>query len=165
MRIGVLSDTHGNHVLMFHVVSRMEEKYPIARWIHLGDYWEDKETLESSGRNVIGVPGLWCEAYHDPKIPRIRSDNFEGVIIAYAHDPQVFNDCIEGVSLYLAGHTHRPTITTIHGVPFMNPGHMKSTMDRGQEATFGMVAIGEMTVEIAIFGLDGEVRFSSNFIK
>lgn len=158
MILGVLSDTHQNHVLMYKAADMLVERLGASHLIHLGDNWEDKEDLERLGYSVSGVPGLWCPAYHDRHIPRVRVDEFDGVRIACAHDIQTLRTMAAGAVLLLSGHTHRPNIETRHGVVYMNPGHLKNRVDRGQEATCGLVRIQEESLLLGIYGLDGRAR-------
>lgn len=165
MILGVLSDTHGNHALMAKVAEHLVKHMKATHLIHLGDDWEDKTTLEYQGYSVSGVPGLWCSEYMERHIPKIRQDVFCGLCIAYAHDPQLLCDPDSNVELLLAGHTHTWCIEMRHGIPFMNPGHLKSLKDRGREATYGVVTINEKEFLIQIMGLDGQERISAKFPK
>ena len=89
MILGVLSDTHGNRLLMYRAVDLLIRQLGAEHLIHLGDNWEDYEELDRLGYPVTGVPGLWCHTYHDRSIPKIRVDVFGGLRVAYAHDINV----------------------------------------------------------------------------
>ena len=163
MILGVLSDTHGNLGLMKRAVAALTERVRASHLVHLGDDWEDKLVLELQGYSVTGVPGLWCEAYHDRHVPRVRIDVFDGLRVVCAHDPQLLLPLDGRADLLLSGHTHCPVIERRQGIPHMNPGHLKSPKDRGREATFGVVDIREEKFELLIYGLDGKVRQSGAF--
>lgn len=160
MILGVLSDTHRNHALMQQAVDLMVERLGAVHLIHLGDDREDKEYLDQLGYSVSGVPGLWCSAYMDNSIPRVRLDDFDGVSVAYVHDIQTLEMIPSSTALLLSGHTHRPCIGLWRGIPHMNPGHLKREKDRGQEATFGLIRLEVEKMSLGIYGLDGKTRQS-----
>lgn len=163
MILGVLSDTHRNHVLMQQAVDLMVERLGAVHLIHLGDDWEDKEYLDQRGYSVSGVPGLWCPAYMDNSVPRVRLDDFNGISVAYVHDIQAMGTVPSSTALLLSGHTHRPCIDLWQGIPHMNPGHLKHGKDRGQEATFGLIRLEAGSMSLDIYGLDGQTRQSRLF--
>jgi len=163
MKLGVLSDTHQNRALMSRAVDILVTQLHVVHLIHLGDDWEDGETLEWQGFSVSGVPGLWCDAYTDRRIPNVRVDVFEGVAIGYAHDRKELQPIVKKAALLLSGHTHQSVIDTIQSVPHMNPGHLSALRNRGQEATFGLVDITEKVFLLSLYGLDGFVRDSRTF--
>lgn len=165
MILGILSDTHGNLPLMHHVADILTTQLGAAHLIHLGDDWEDKEDLDSMGYFVSGVPGLWCDAYRDPCIPRVRLDVFEGVAVGYAHNKDELRSISGKADLLLSGHTHQPVIEEMEGIPHMNPGHLSRSRRRGTEATFGLVELSEGKVVMSIVGLDGIAQASRSFLK
>ena len=165
MILGVLSDTHGNLPLMRSAAAMLTKQLGATQLIHLGDDWEDKEDLDNLGYFVSGVPGLWCDAYRDPHIPRVRLDVFDGLAVAYAHDKKELQSISGRVDLLLSGHTHQSVVDEVGGVPHMNPGHLSRPRGRGQEATFGRVAITEDRFILSIYGLDGEGHVSRTFLR
>ncbi|OQB39406.1 MAG: phosphodiesterase [Candidatus Hydrogenedentes bacterium ADurb.Bin179] len=165
MILGVLSDTHGNLPLMRSAAAMLTKQLGATQLIHLGDDWEDKEDLDNLGYFVSGVPGLWCDAYRDPHIPRVRLDVFDGLAVAYAHDRKELQSISGRVGLLLSGHTHQSVIDEVGGVPHMNPGHLSRRRGRGQETTFGRVAIKVDRFILSIYGLDGEVHASRTFLR
>ncbi len=163
MIIGVLSDTHQNHPLMLRAVDILVNRLRASHLIHLGDDWEDKEALDRLGYSVSGVPGLWCDAYRDPHIPRMRVDVFEGKRLAYAHDKKELPFWEKNIAVFLSGHTHQPVVEVMQDVPHINPGHLCAETRRGTEATFGLVTLEMESLSLAIYGLDGNVRLSRAF--
>lgn len=163
MILGVLSDTHRNHVLMQQAVDLMVETLGAVHLIHLGDDWEDMLLLDQMGYSVSGVPGLWCDAYMDNRIPRARLDAFNGVSVAYIHDLQGLAEVPSSTGLVLSGHTHQPCIDLWREMPHMNPGHLKHEKDRGREATFGLAQLEPESMSLRIYGLDGHIRQSRRF--
>lgn len=163
MILGVLSDTHGNRLLMYRAVDMLMERLGAVHLIHLGDDWEDHEELDRLGYPVSGVPGLWCRAFHDWRIPRLRTDIFDGVRVAYAHDIASLAAAGVHADLLLSGHTHRANIECRHGVPHLNPGHLKNDKDRGREATCGLVQINKEDLSLFIYGLGGQALESRLF--
>ena len=80
-----MGDTHGNRRLMFRVAKLMAGRLGAEVIYHLGDDYEDAEALASAGHMVRMVPGLWCAAYGDGRVPKRLVDEADGVTVACAH--------------------------------------------------------------------------------
>lgn len=163
MKIGVLSDTHGNVRLMNRAAALLVKRFGACHLIHLGDDWEDQGFLIGVGVPVSGVPGLWCDAYHDPRIPNVRIDPFSGVHVAYAHSESDLCQLGPDIGLVLVGHTHRAAIRARQGIPWLNPGHLKDCIHRNQPASFGLVDLREKEICLSIYEIDGGLRKSRSF--
>ncbi len=163
MIVGVISDTHGNQPLMFKVADILRERLLATHILHLGDDYADKEALEMAGYSVSGVPGLWCREYNDTKTPKRRVETFEGVRVAYAHSEEDLPPLTSDIGLALFGHTHRFGIVRREGIPCMNPGHLKSELDRMRPPTFGLVRITETTVCLAVHDCSGHALMEKAF--
>ena len=85
MVLGVMSDTHGNRKLMHQVADLMTDQLKVQLILHLGDDYPDAQELALSGRPVRMVPGLWCDAYHNARIPKRIVEDFDGLKVAMAH--------------------------------------------------------------------------------
>ncbi len=163
MILGVISDTHGNHVLMHKAVDLLQRRFQAAHILHLGDDYEDKEVLEAEGVPVTGVPGLWCREYHDGRIPNVLRLDFAGLRVVCAHAAHDLPPFTSDIGLVLFGHTHRFLISTHDGVPCMNPGHLKSEHDRMRQPTFGVVSITDTTIRLSIHDLRGHTLTEESF--
>ncbi|MGD9201210.1 MAG: metallophosphoesterase family protein, partial [Chitinispirillia bacterium] len=62
--------------------------------------------------------------------------------------------------IILYGHTHKAELKLIDGLLLMNPGHLKSAIDKHEKASFGLIDIQDLYVSAKIFNLDfEEIRY------
>ncbi|NLV41948.1 MAG: metallophosphoesterase family protein [Candidatus Hydrogenedentes bacterium] len=155
MILGVLSDTHGNLALMFRAADLLRDRFGASVLAHLGDDWDDALALAAAAPEVWAVPGLWCDAFHDWRIPNARRETADGLVVAMAHDEGTLAQESAGAHLLLSGHTHTARIAPDGGALRVNPGHLKAPRDRGQAASFAVVDIRPDRVVCTICGLDG----------
>ncbi len=140
VRIGVISDTHGNTKLMDSVCNYMIETEQVKTIYHLGDNYEDGEYLISIGFPVKVVPGLWCDQFHDWKTPKVIIEEIKNIKIALAHTLDlILKSAGKNCSIQCFGHTHTPLIKRENNKIYFNPGHLKKQIDRGTEASFGII--------------------------
>ncbi len=158
MILGVMSDTHGNLPLMFRAADLLTGRFGAEVLVHLGDDWEDAGALSAACRTVWAVPGLWCDAYRSWRVPNARSETVDGVVLAFAHDTRDLARVRAGAHILLTGHTHEAVIRLADGVFHMNPGHLKKSRDRGEDASFGVIEITRERVTCAVHELDGTLR-------
>ncbi len=163
MILGVISDTHGNHVLMQKAVDLLQKRLLATSILHLGDDYADKEALEMAGVPVTGVPGLWCREYSDGRIPKTLTVEFDGVRVACAHSVDDLPPLTSDIGLALIGHTHRFGICVREKVPCMNPGHLKSENDRMRQPTFGLARITNAMLCLSIHNLRGQTIMEQCF--
>jgi len=154
--LGVVSDTHKHIVNLSKAIAFLTAQ-GVDRAIHLGDDYTDVD--ETGIQGIIRVPGVFCDAYQDRKIPNRRFENFAGWRFLLSHtlsshandlpdDPKpedLLKDKRMHVVLY--GHTHIPDIKQEHEVIFINPGHLKNEDKKGFPPTFGYI---ELTINILI---------------
>jgi len=157
VRLGIVSDSHGNRKLLFQAVDRLTEQYQAEVLLHLGDDYEDAIEIKHAGYDVWMVPGLWCSAYRSIKVPNTLLQVFEGISIGCAHTPEEVMGLRNKAVILLHGHTHTPKITVDKRGIVMNPGHLKAARDRGSPASFGLIDIQSEAVDLCIFTLDGGV--------
>jgi putative phosphoesterase len=134
MRILVISDTHGNSALAFHVCQIVE---PFDLLIHLGDGADDVALL----RDVLDVEVIHVAGNCDlgSAAPRELFWEYEGKKLLLLHGDACGVKCgLEmlqkraaetGVAAVLFGHTHRATVTTLAGVLAVNPGTLIRTAE------------------------------------
>lgn len=153
MKLGIISDTHKHIVNLSAAVAFLKEA-GVDKLIHLGDDYGDMD--EVGERGAIRVPGVYCDAYQDEKIPNRLVENFAGwrfllthTLAAHANDlaadlkPEVLIEARQ-VNVVLYGHTHVPEIRQEHAIIFFNPGHMKNEDKRGSPPCFGYI---ELTID------------------
>jgi uncharacterized protein len=165
MILGVLSDTHGNHALLYRALDRMEQEGRPDTVVHLGDDYEDAEWLEASGFPVVKVPGLWCDAYRDRRIPKYALFTCEGVRVACAHTLDDIPASARKAELLLTGHTHHAAIEKQDRSLFVNPGHLRAPRDRGEAASFAIIDIGADILRVRIIGIDGVLRIAREYLR
>ena len=126
----VLSDSHSSLNFMFQAAEAVQ---PDAM-IHLGDYYDDGETLHSEYPDIpfYQVPGN-CDCYRcDPAIPQILVEEIFGVRFylthGHRHDVKLTRRRLEAdardckVNAVLYGHTHIPDCRLEDGLWILNPG-------------------------------------------
>lgn len=150
MKILVLSDSHSGMRFM----RRCIEKLRPDQVIHLGDYYEDGESLAEENPHLVfhQVPGN-CDRYRCPIGAReILLMTIGGVRMYMTHghrhnvkmtDIRLLADAYEAeADIVLYGHTHTPDLRFEEGMWVMNPGSCG-----GMGGTCGLIEIenGEIT--------------------
>lgn len=159
MVIGVISDTHGNRVLMQRIAAQILKLHRADLLLHLGDDYADGEELSAGGFPVRYVPGLWCDEYGNGRTPKVLMDTYEGLTLAFAHAREdLHKSAGHTAQLQCVGHTHQAAVVRQGKSLLINPGHLKSRTDRGQRASYAIVDLGPETVRAAIHELDGKIR-------
>lgn len=165
MRVAVISDSHGNTRTLERLATLLHGK-GITMVLHLGDDYRDLAFLSSRGLEVIGVPGVFCPEYADARIPNRRLVELAGVKLFLTHtdsrhrhdrpgdpDPQ---EAAWEADLILYGHTHVPALEERESGWWLNPGHLKGPMDRGQPATYALLTLNGREVEVEIRRLEDD---------
>ncbi|NUM55670.1 MAG: YfcE family phosphodiesterase [Candidatus Hydrogenedentes bacterium] len=166
MIIGVMSDTHGNRRLMHQVADMMKLKHGAELIIHVGDDYPDAAELRSVGHNVVMVPGLWCDEYHDGRIPNSIVTPCDGITIAAAHAEKDLGARELAATIVLTGHTHVAKIEKLGLSIHVNPGHLKNAkLDRGQRPSYAIVTTRPDDVTVTIHELDGAARLSASYLR
>ncbi len=159
MIVGVVSDTHGNREGMLLLADRLKS-LGIQTLLHLGDDYRDLAILTQSGLEVLGVPGVYCPEYRDPKIPNRWIVELGGLRFLLTHtecrhkfdgpgDPDPEMACYE-VDAVLFGHTHTPLLEERQGVAWINPGHLRERTDRGHPPTFALLHISPPELKVQV---------------
>ena len=165
MIIGVMSDTHGNCGMMHCAAEHMTEEIKVDLIFHLGDDYGDGEELSLCGVETRIIPGLWCGEYQDPSVPNMLVETFSGVTLSCAHAEQDLTGRERGADIVMTGHTHVAKIAQSGDVINLNPGHLKSSFDRGQNPSYAVIHIEEDGIEIAVNELNGDVRLKKHFAR
>lgn len=149
MRIIVVSDTHGRIDSFVKSIKSIERPKFI---IHLGDYVEDGEKIQSiTNIETVIVKGngdYFNQKYEEDKLLEIEGKRF---FITHGHKYSVRNrlDTImyRGEELkadvILFGHTHIPIILEEANMMIMNPGSPSYPRGVEREKTFGIIDISK----------------------
>ncbi|MEA3365790.1 MAG: YfcE family phosphodiesterase, partial [Candidatus Hydrogenedentes bacterium] len=154
MIIAVMSDTHGNRSLMFQAVEVMKQ-LGATLFFHLGDDYADAEELAMTEPEVRMVPGLWCRAYRDARVPNRIVEEVDGLAIAAVHAAKDLRQTEYSADIVLTGHTHEAAIERIGHTIYLNPGHLKGPESRGQRPSFALITLSDDAIHAAIHELTG----------
>ena len=69
MKIGIISDTHGNIGLLENAADWLIQKQKIAILYHLGHDYDDVKCLGDRFVEIVQVPGLYDNRYKDGSLP------------------------------------------------------------------------------------------------
>lgn len=134
MRIGVVSDSHGNLYMLDKAIKMME---PLDLIIHLGDDYRDiiklKEKYKLPIEYVSGNNDFTAEKISE-KVINIKGKNIfmthgHRYNVYYGIDSLYFKALEENAQLVLYGHTHVQDIKNSFGVVFLNPGSVSRPRD------------------------------------
>lgn len=155
MKIGVVSDTHRNKDFLNTVVEWLIENQHIVCLYHLGDDYEDVSDLADKGIEIVQVPGIYHQRYYDGTLPKTQVENIMDLRIVLVHslEKDITEEDKTVTDIILYGHTHRPEIALRDGLLLMNPGHMKSHIDKTVEPSFGLLEIQDQSVTATIFDM------------
>ena len=170
MRCLIVSDTHGNSLLLNQCLNFVLD---IDLVIHLGDNYIDQNYIIDAGFHCITVPGTWCTQYQDPLIDNRRIEEFNGWRCLLSHTPSKDQMDLSidldpktlilknKIDVMMHGHTHKPAIDLLNGVLILNPGHLKSNIDRGYRASYAVATFKQEEVLITIF----DVKTNKSFLE
>ncbi len=127
MRIGVISDTHGDCDAIKRAVAAVGA---VDRWLHLGDFYKDSKLLaEYTNLSVDAVAGNCDGNYVQPDTMDVQ---YEGACIYMTHG-HIYdvNSSLAGLvkaamgvsaDVALFGHTHKPHMEKQGDLLVLNPG-------------------------------------------
>lgn len=167
MKIGIVSDTHRNRELLDNVVEWLVTRQHIIYLYHLGDDYEDVNGLEDYNIEIVQVPGIYHSNYFNGTLAKKMVENILGlrVMLVHSYDKDVTEEDKTVTDVILYGHTHKAEIKLDDGLLLMNPGHLKSSMDKQNKATFGLMEIQDNNVSVQILNTDFKVEKSMNLIR
>ncbi|NIA13203.1 MAG: hypothetical protein GWP08_03920 [Nitrospiraceae bacterium] len=152
-----MSDTHGNRTLMHRVADEMRDRFRTDVIYHLGDDFRDAEELGFAGHMVRYVPGLWCREYHEPRVPMRLIDDVDGLRVACVHAERDLRAVERAAEIVLFGHTHTAGVIKLGRTLYVNPGHLKAPVSRGERASFAIIEVGPEAVRAAIHEASGGI--------
>lgn len=127
MKIGVVSDSHGNMKSLKNAIKAMGD---VDYLVHCGDYTSDFETIEKElSYGSTAVKGN-CDLLSDRFDETVISLSGKKIFITHGDKYQVkwgfnrlFYRALElEVDIVLFGHTHQPIIFREENILFVNPG-------------------------------------------
>lgn len=176
MRLGVMSDTHGNVPFMQRAADRMQREFHVEAVIHLGDDIADTKALKIEGTRLYAVPGVFEAAWSDGSTPHRLIEEFGGVRFLLSHTPSRHShdgpDDIDpetarkhhGVHVLLHGHTHSfRAVQSADDLVIINPGHLKAGKDRGVPATFAVIDTEFPRLSVEFYELRGPLVDTAAF--
>ncbi|MEG0050786.1 MAG: metallophosphoesterase [Terrisporobacter sp.] len=148
MKIGIISDTHGDMKSIEKVIPYLKECSLI---IHAGDYIDDAEYIYyATDVNVKSVKGN-CDLYTiNGEYELIFSVGGKKFFLCHGHDYNVkigVNSLLKiakdkDIDIVIFGHSHIPVFEKVNNVLFINPGSLAYPRG-GSQKTFGILTIGE----------------------
>ncbi|MDD4690675.1 MAG: metallophosphoesterase [Eubacterium aggregans] len=151
MRIGVVSDSHGNSRTLKQAIDAMG---PVAVIFHLGDYVSDGESI----KRMVDIPVITLRGNMD--IGYEEGEDFvktqfggKTIIACHGHEFGVkgslntlfYKAKSEGADIVLYGHTHMPLVEKEEGILFMNPGALTYSHP-GVDKSYGVLTIEDDVV-------------------
>jgi hypothetical protein len=157
MRIGVLSDTHGDQATIRQITKLTTD---VDMWLHAGDCSQDADYLAS----LVTVPVVAAKGNCDGPT-NARLDEFVEVLghkiwLTHGHRYGVKRGIQElmqvakqqGIQVVIYGHTHVPDNRCCEGILFFNPG--SGNCSYGGGGTYGVLDINVTQVVGSIIEKD-----------
>ncbi|MDR3592398.1 MAG: metallophosphoesterase [Negativicutes bacterium] len=157
MKIGVISDTHGNKAS---ILRALEAAGPVDMWLHAGDYSQDAVFLaERSGVPVTAAAGN-CDGSTTAKIDEFVTAGGKKIWLTHGHRYKVRERSAElgwwgrhyGVDIVIYGHSHVADVNWTEGLLLFNPGSTVHPRG-GQSPSFGLLDISGDQVKPSIVPL------------
>jgi len=168
MKIGVVSDSHGNVEYLRRATDLMIEEN-VDMIIHLGDDRSDMLELGSLSARTVAVPGVFEETYRDASVPNRIIADLDGLTTLISHTPKSHENDLphdpkpeeiianKKADVVLFGHTHQLELKVHKGMLFVNPGYLK------KDGTFALLEIEGRKVNVRIMNLDKRVKREKRF--
>jgi len=172
MKIGIMSDSHGNIEYVRQAAEYMMEA-EVEYIIHLGDDYYDARILDVLPVNVLKVPGIYEAVYQDAAVQNRLVEEIAGLRILITHTKDSHRNDLPGdkmpeefivsrkVDIVLFGHSHSFYAKLEGGILMVNPGHLR-TDDKKGEATFALLDINS-GVTVTILNMEQEAKLEANF--
>ncbi|MBS4535348.1 metallophosphoesterase [Clostridium sp. D2Q-14] len=148
MKIGIISDTHGNIDKSIEVLNSIED---IDLFIHLGDYTQDAEKIQKETNiymiNVKGNCDINEDNVSEEEIIEIKGKK---ILITHGHDYRVkwglnklyYRGRELKVDIIIFGHIHQPVNIIEDGILIFNPGSISSPRS-GSKKSYGIISIDD----------------------
>jgi putative phosphoesterase len=158
MRIGVVSDSHGNLKSLEKAVNAIGNAAVI---FHLGDYVEDAMAIKQ-WTDVPVISLLGNMDFENPNGHLLVKTQIAGKTIMACHGHKYgvksglgtlySKGKEENAEIVLYGHTHVPVIKETGGIFIMNPGALAYARPGGEE-TYGIISIDKNQIDGEIIPL------------
>ncbi len=158
MKIGVISDTHGDLVSAEKAIRLMGD---IDILIHAGDTFRDAMLIkEKTGIEVIAVKGntdFDCEA----DIEKVISIGKKRIFLTHGHaynvkftlDRLYYKALETNSDIVIFGHSHMQTLVNEKDITFLNPGSV-SRPRGGKKPSYAIIDVIQERFEIKLYDLD-----------
>jgi len=170
MKIGILSDSHGNRKNVERAAQMLCDDDEVRLLIHLGDDYRDAELLDSFTARSLRVPGIYAEEYQQENIPNRLLEKVGQIRLLLSHtrnstdkdlpddlDPDALVAAGE-VDIILHGHSHRYQLEEENGVYSINPGHLKDVDEKsGNPPTCALLKLEPGSSYARITNLTGQI--------
>ena len=160
MKIGIISDTHGNHELLNSVSLFLEKELKIEALIHLGDNYCDCDKIKSENIKLYRIPGFCCLEFTLPQVKNIQEFTLcqnKIVIAHYLKDIPAKQK--QNASIVMGGHTHNWSIEQSEKTLIINPGHLKYHLHRKRVATFVFFELAVQEAMVTVYDYDFKIKF------
>lgn len=155
MKVGVMSDSHGEINNLKEVARLLVDKYKVDVIVHLGDDYKDASVIEKIGVKLLRVPGVYSSYYQDRNISNRIIENFNSRKVLITHTLDSHENDLSGdlkpeeiirkkaVDVILYGHTHIPNIEQKEGILYVNPGHLRTQDKKNYPPSFAIIDFNE----------------------
>ena len=159
MKIGVVSDSHGNLKDLERAILKLQN---VDLIFHLGDFSQDGETI----KQLVSIPVIVLKGNMDYGSPfgvdYVKTlEGGKNIIACHGHEFSVksslnrlfYHGKENGADILLYGHTHCPLIEEMDGIFVMNPGALANG-GSFYGKTYGLIEIDGEDIKGEIFTLD-----------
>ena len=155
-KIIVLSDTHGNQLLLRKALQNEKDAAVI---FHLGDYYEDlDENFDlTENKTIVKVPGIFHIGYLNKTIPATQTFAMDSWNFLLVHNLDDVHRKLIKPDLTLFGHTHNRTFYKKGNVFYLNPGHLKNTEDKGRKPSYSILEVTTDFIAVGFKNEDGKI--------
>lgn len=167
MKIGVVSDSHGNSELLGQAVDWLQRKQKISLLYHLGDEYDDAAGLGDRFLELVQVPGIYDERYKNGSLKAVSLEVVLGYTIALVHclEKDLSREDAQRSDIILYGHTHREELKLDNGKLYLNPGHLKGPLEKNLPPSFGLLSLSDQNISAVIYGMNFKIIRSLNLMR
>ena len=141
MKIGLLSDSHGNIQYVKNAGQYLKDTAKVDLIAHLGDEDGDADVLEGLGIEILKISGIFSASYQDPSLPSRIVKEIDGTKVMFTHSPELSAKDLRQIKAVFYGHTHISKIEDKNGVLWVNPGHLCEAGRKDNPASFAVAVI------------------------
>ncbi len=176
MIAAVFSDSHKD-LKTLGAAAEAAKAFGATKMIHLGDTFRDGLALKKYSGDVVMVPGLWCDEYHDSMVPNRLIIDIGGFRTLLSHcNKKTLEDMTldgdpeeiiknEDIDILLHGHTHFFEAVIREGRLDLNPGSCRAGDKRAASVTYGLIFTDGKKATGKIMDLDGKILAETTLIK